>query len=142
MLEWMWYSDKTGKKISKETIAYMEENKISPEDYANYIESQSPQQVQNYLEKQRAAGYKGMKPKEVLDQWLDYLSMCVAADKDLTDDMVLKPRDLKLRHDQAVADANQLKIVKEMQRNKEYRAEKAEEMRKKYPEAEKESGCN
>lgn len=78
-----------------------------------------------------------MKPKEVLDQWLDYLSMCVAASKDLTDDMVLKPRDLKLRHDQAVADANQLKIVKEMQRNKEYRAEKAEEMRKKYPEAEK-----
>lgn len=137
MLEWMWYSYKTGKKISKETIAYMEENEISPEDYANYIESQSPQQVQNYLEKQRAAGYKEMKPKEVLDQWMDYLSMCVAAGKDLTDDMVLKPRDLKLRHDQAVADANQLKIVKEMQRNKEYRAEKAEEMRKKYPEAEK-----
>lgn len=137
MLEWMWYSDKTGKKISKETIAYMEENEISPKEYANYIESQSPQQIQNYLEKQRAAGYKGMKPKEVLDQWLDYLSMCVAAGKDLTDDMVLKPRDLKLRHNQAVADANQLKIVKEMQRNKEYRAEKAEEMRKKYPEAEK-----
>ena len=63
--------------------------------------------------------------------------MCVAAGKDLTDDMILKPRDLKLRHDQAVADANQLKIVKEMQKNKEYRAEKAEEMRKKYPEAEK-----
>ena len=67
MLEWMRHSEITGKKISKETIAYMEENEISPEDYVSNIESQSPQQVQNYLEKQRAAGYKDMEPKEVLE---------------------------------------------------------------------------
>lgn len=137
MLEWMRYSEETGKKVPKETARYMDENGIVPDDYTNYIVNQSPQQVQHYLEKQRAAGYKYMEPKEVLEQWLDYLSMCKAAGKDLTDNMVLKPKDLKLRHDQVVADANQLKIVKEMQRNKEYRAKEAEKMRKKYPEAEK-----
>lgn len=137
MLVWMRYSEEIGKKISKETLTYMAENEISPDDYSNYIKHQSPQQVQNYLEKQRAAGYKGMKPSEVLEQWLDYLSMCKAAGKDLEDDMVLKPKDLKLRHDQIVENENQLKIVKAMQNNKEYREQEAEKMREKYPEAEK-----
>lgn len=137
MLVWMRYSEEIGKKISKETLTYMAENEISPDDYLNYIKHQSPQQVQNYLEKQRAAGYKGMKPSEVLEQWLDYLSMCKAAGKDLEDDMVLKPKDLKLRHDQMVENENQLKIVKAMQNNKEYREQEAEKMREKYPEAEK-----
>lgn len=137
MLVWMRYSEEIGKKISKETLTYMAENEISPDDYLNYIKHQSPQQVQNYLEKQRTAGYKGMKPSEVLEQWLDYLSMCKAAGKDLEDDMVLKPKDLKLRHDQMVENENQLKIVKAMQNNKEYREQEAEKMREKYPEAEK-----
>lgn len=137
MLVWIRYSEEIGKKISKETLAYMMENEISPNDYSNNIKNQSPQQVQNYLEKQRAAEYKGMKPSEVLEQWLDYLSMCKAAGKDLEDDMVLKPKDLKLRHDQMVENENQLKIVKAMQNNKEYREQEAEKMREKYPEAEK-----
>lgn len=137
MLVWMRYSEEIGKKILKETLTYMAENEISPDDYSNDIKHQSPQQVQNYLEKQRAAGYKGMKPSEVLEQWLDYLSMCKAAGKNLMDDMVLKPKDLKLRHDQMVENENQLKIVKAMQSNKEYREQEAEKMRKKYPEAEK-----
>ena len=44
---------------------------------------------------------------------------------------------MKLRHDQAVTDANQLQIVKEMERNKEVRAAEAKKMREKYPQAEK-----
>jgi hypothetical protein len=63
--------------------------------------------------------------------------MCKAQNKNMDDEMVYKPRDLKLRHDQAVTDANQLKIVKEMERNKEVRAAEAKKMREKYPQAEK-----
>lgn len=137
MLTWMRYSEETGQKISKETLNYMTKNEISPRDYDLYIDNQSPQQIQNYLEKQRAAGYVDFAPKEILGQWLDYLSMCRVAGKNMEDAMVLKPRDLKLRHDQAVGDANQLRIVKAMQENKELRQREAEKMREKYPQAEK-----
>ena len=91
----------------------------------------------NYIEKQRAAGYQYRTVPEVLGQWGDYLSMCKAQNKNMDDEMVYKPRDLKLRHDQAVTDANQLQIVKEMERNKEVRAAEAKKMREKYPQAEK-----
>lgn len=137
MLEWMRYSEETGKKIPKDTLQYMIRNEIKPLDCKLYLPEMSPQKIQNYLEKQRAAGYKNLKQKEILEQWEDYLSMCRAMGKNMEDEMVYKPRDLKLRHDQAAADENQMKIVKAMQENKEFRETQAKEMREKYPEAEK-----
>lgn len=136
MLVWMRYSEETGKRVPRETLQYMNEHKITPLDCTE-LTAMTPQQIQNYLEKQRAAGYNGMTPKEILEQWKDYLSMCRAAGKDVADEMVYKPRDLKLRHDQAITDANQLRIVKAMQENKEFRKKEAAKMREKYPQAEK-----
>lgn len=78
-----------------------------------------------------------MEPREILNQWLDYLSMCKANHKNLKDEMVLKPKDLKLRHDQAIMDKNQLEIVRAMGANKELRQREAEKMREEYPQAEK-----
>lgn len=137
MLKWMRYSEESGQKIAKDTLRYLIENNIGPDDYKEDINNLSLQQIQNYLEKQRAAGYANLTPKEILNQWMDYLSICKAAGKNMEDAMVLKPRDLKLRHDQAVADANQLKIVRAMRANKELRQREAEKMREKYPQAEK-----
>lgn len=137
MLEWMRYSEETGKKIQKDTLQYMITNGIKPSDCKRNLPEMSPQKIQNYLEKQRAAGYKNLEPKEILEQWEDYLSMCRAMGKNTEDEMVYKPRDLKLRHDQMVADENQMKIVKAMQENKEFRETQAKEMREKYTEAEK-----
>lgn len=100
-------------------------NGIDPGDIEFVEDKMSPQQVMNYIEKQRAAGYQYRTVPEVLGQWGDYLSMCKAQNKNMDDEMVYKPRDLKLRHDQAVTDANQLQIEKEMERNKEVRAAEA-----------------
>lgn len=137
-LKWMRYSEETGKKVPQGTLEYMIREEIKPEDLKGKIpDPLSPQQVQNYLEKQKAAGYHYLAPRQILEEWKDYLTMCMAAGKDINDEMVYKPKELKLRHDQAVADANQLRIVKEMMRNKDVRAEEARKMREKYPEAEK-----
>lgn len=137
MLAWMRWSDISNKKVSQDALEYMIANGIAPEDIKFIEDKMSPQQVMNYIEKQRAAGYQYRTAPEVLGQWGDYLSMCKAQNKNMDDEMVYKPRDLKLRHDQAVTDANQLKIVKEMERNKEVRAAEAKKMREKYPQAEK-----
>lgn len=137
MVKWMRYSERSGQKIAKDTLKYLIKNNIRPDDCKEHINNLSLQQIQNYLEKQRAAGYANLTPKEILNQWMDYLSICKAAGKNMEDAMVLKPRDLKLRHDQAVADANQLKIVRAMRANKELRQREAEKMREKYPQAEK-----
>lgn len=137
MLEWMQWSDASNKKVPQDTLEYMIANGIDPGDIEFVEDKMSPQQIMNYIEKQRAAGYQYRTAPEVLGQWGDYLSMCKAQNKNMDDEMVYKPRDLKLRHDQAVTDANQLKIVKEMERNKEVRAAEAKKMREKYPQAEK-----
>lgn len=137
MLAWMRWSDTSNKKVSQDTLEYMIANGIDPGDIEFVEDKMSPQQVINYIEKQRAAGYQYRTVPEVLGQWGDYLSMCKAQNKNMDDEMVYKPRDLKLRHDQAVTDANQLQIVKEMERNKEVRAAEAKKMREKYPQAEK-----
>lgn len=137
MVEWLQYADKYGKKIPQETLEYLIKHEIRPDDFKDKIHELSPQKVQNYLEKQRAAGYKDRTPKEILGQWQDYLSMCRVQEKDMEDEMVYRPKDLKLRHDQMVTNAQKLRIVQEMGRNKELRAEEAAKMREKYPEAEK-----
>lgn len=137
MLAWMRWSDASNKKVPQDTLEYMIANGIDPGDIEFVEDKMSPQQIMNYIEKQRAAGYQYRTAPEVLGQWGDYLSMCKAQNKNMDDEMVYKPRDLKLRHDQAVTDANQLKIVKEMERNKEVRAAEAKKMREKYPQAEK-----
>lgn len=137
MLEWMQWSDASNKKVSQDALEYMISNGIDPEDIKFIEDKMSPQQVMNYIEKQRAAGYQYREVPEILGQWGDYLSMCKAQNKNMDDEMVYKPRDLKLRHDQAVADADQLRIVKAMEQNKEIRATEAEKMREKYPQAEK-----
>lgn len=137
MVLWMRYSEEYRKKVPKDTMDYLLEHEIMPKDIPmDMKERMSPQQIQNYIEKQRAAGYQGLTPKEVLEQWADYLSMCKAQDKHMEDELVYRPRDLKLRHDQAVTDQNQLRILKELGRNKEFREEEAGKMRKKYPRAE------
>lgn len=137
MVLWMRYSEEHKKKIPKDTMDYLLEHEIKPKDIPmDMKERMSPQQIQNYIEKQRAAGYQKLTPKEVLEQWADYLSMCRGQDKDMKDEMVYRPRDLKLRHDQAVNEQNQIRIVQEMGRNKEFREEEAKKMREKYPRAE------
>lgn len=137
MLEWMQWSDASNKKVSQDALEYMISNGIDPEDIKFIEDKMSPQQVMNYIEKQRAASYQYREVPEILGQWGDYLSMCKAQNKNMDDEMVYKPRDLKLRHDQAVADADQLRIVKAMEQNKEIRATEAEKMREKYLQAEK-----
>lgn len=136
MVRWMQYSDEIGKKLSKETVQWMIGNRIWPNDIRELEEYMSPQQIMNYIIRQQKEQYTGMTAEAVLEQYKDYLSMCKACSKNMRDEMVYRPRELKRRHDEVVVDQQQIKILKELENNAEGKEAYAEEMRQKFPQAE------
>ena len=126
MLDWMRWSDSHRQKISDKTLEWLLANGISPSDMAWIKCRLSLEQAMNYIERQRKEQYKGKSVKQVIAQYEDYMSMCDKLHKDTTDEMVYRPRELKRRHDEAVAEIERLNAQL-----------KADEYSKKFGEAEK-----
>lgn len=136
MVRWMQYSDEAGQKISKETVQWMIKNEIEPSSIQGLEKYMSPQKIMNYIERQKKEQYAGMTAEAVLEEYKDYLSMCEACCKNMADEMVYRPRELKRRHDEVVVDRQQIQILKELENNAEGKEAYAQEMRQKFPEAE------
>lgn len=133
---WIQYLDRTGEKMNQKTLEWLIKNQVLEQDLFFIKDKMHPIQVMNYIEKQKQSGYKNKNAVEILNQWADYLDMCRALKKDLDDEMVYRPRELKRRHDEVVEDRRKLMAVQEMQRNDEMHQKMAEEMREKFPGAE------
>lgn len=103
-LEWMRYSDETGEKIPQETLEWLEKNHVDRDDIGFIEDKMSIQQIVNYIKRQQVESYKGQSVGQVLNQWKDYIRMCTSLKKKLDDEMIYKPRELKRRHDEAVAE--------------------------------------
>ncbi len=103
VLYWMRWSDKSKAKISQETLTWLVQNNVSIEDVRFVLDRMNPQQIMNYINRQQQEGYKGKTVKQILEQWKDYLSMCERLNKKLDEEMIYRPRELKKRHDEAVA---------------------------------------
>ena len=136
LVEWMQLSDETGEKIPQETLTWLAENNIRRRDLMDFKERMSVTKIANYVRKQQAGGYKGRTARAVIEQWSDYLNMCRQEKKNLADDMVFRPRELKRRHDEIVAEINKRKMIEEMKRSKEQAEKEAKRMREKFPGAE------
>jgi DNA-directed RNA polymerase subunit RPC12/RpoP len=135
MVYWMQYADKTGFKISQETLEWLSKNNLTRDDLA-FLPDLTLQKKVNYVIRQQNEGYKGKTAGTVIGQWKDYLDMCKEQKKDLTDEMVYKPRELKRRHDELVDEINKQRIIEEMKRSEKQRKDEAKRMRKKFPGAE------
>ena len=107
-LEWMRWSDRTGKKIQQDVLEWLEENNIESRNIGFISDKMSLQQIMNYTKRQQVESYKGKSVKTVLDQWDDYLRMCKKLKKHVEDEMIYKPRELKRRHDEAVFEIAQM----------------------------------
>lgn len=134
MLRWMQWSELEERKLSAEFIAWTEKNRIDPEDYDKSIagEYMSPEQLMNYLNRQKKESYPGMKIKDVWNQYEDYLSMSRTLGKHMDDALVHRPRELKRRHDEVNAEVELHREEFERKRNAEMARKQAEEMRNKY----------
>lgn len=136
-LNWLRYCDESGKKISQETLNWLNENDISRLEMPAVVkERMSLQQIMNYVKRQQTEGYKGKSASNVLEQWDDYLSMCKRLKKKLDDEMIYRPRELKRRHDELVEEINRQNAIEVMNRDKERREAEAKKMREKFPGAE------
>ena len=124
MLEWMQWSDAHEYKISDKLLEWLLKNGITPRDIP-LPSNMSLEQLMNYIERQRKESYKGMSPRAVIDQYIDYMKMATKLQKDTTDAMIYKPRDLKYFHNMYSLEIEQ--------REAEI---KSEEYLEKYPEAE------
>lgn len=104
MLAWLRWSDASGEKLSDENLKWLERNKIRPDEVKVITEHMSMIQAINYLKRQQAESYAGKSLRNILNQYDDYMRMCRSLKKKTADEMVYRPRELKRRHDEAVAE--------------------------------------
>ncbi len=104
MVRWMRWSELRNTKIPDKVLQWFVKNNISSTNI-NWLSCRmSPEQIMNYIERQKRESYKGKTVKQVIEQYEDYMTMCGKLQKDTTDEMVYRPRELKRRHDEAVAE--------------------------------------
>ena len=137
IVRWMQWSEKTGKKMPREALRWLVGNDIRPSEIQRIEKYMNPQQIVNYLIRQQKEQYPMFEIKAVLQEYNDYLYMCENNKKDMSDAMVYRPRELKRRHDEIVADIQQIQILKEMQNRRKWESEFAQKMQEKYPTAQK-----
>lgn len=135
MAEWMQWIEKNGGKLSGETLEWLEENRIRPV-HINGVPV-SVERIRHYLIRQQEESYPTFKIRSVLEQWKDYLSACMAENKDMKDDMVIRPRELKRRHDEIMEEIRKKQMIEDIRRNKERAKLKEKELQEKFPKAEK-----
>ena len=102
MLVWMRWSDAYGQKISDAELVWLERNAVWPSTIGKMDEYMTLTQIINYVQKQKKVSYPRWRGDRIIEQWLDYMTMCEKLKKHLDDEMVFKPRELKRRHDEAV----------------------------------------
>lgn len=134
-LEWLKYAEAYGCKIPKNTMDYLEENRIATKEIEELpdeiTDRMSIEQIVNYIRKQAGKHYET--PKRALSQWVDYLFMRKAQNKNLNDELFYKPKDLKQRHDELITDKKKLDTVRRMSENPELRQQEARIMEEKFP---------
>lgn len=82
----------------------------------------SIEQIVNYIRKQAGKHYGT--PQRALSQWVDYLFMRKAQNKNLNDELFYKPKDLKQRHDELITDKKKLDTVRRMSEIQNYGSRK------------------
>lgn len=102
MLLWMQWADRCRKKLSDCFLTWTEREHVQPSEGRWLFLKLSPEAAMHYIERQKKEAYKGCSTHAVINQYEDYMGMCQKLDKDLADEMIIRPKELKRRHDEAV----------------------------------------
>lgn len=100
-LEWIAYEKSTGKGIPDHVISWLCAENITVNSLSFISNKMSILQIYNYIRRQMSEG--GMKSKEVLTTWSDYLAMARSLDMDVSDEIIFRVRKLRQRHDELVS---------------------------------------
>lgn len=109
LLEILQQSYKVQKTVTDGEISFITKNKISAENFFDAAEYATPHRIIKYINFQK--NYSSNK-NYILTDWLDYLGNCKLCKYDLHNDFVLFPKDLRKRHDEmrAIADEKVLEL--------------------------------
>lgn len=136
ILEWMRWSDETGKKISQEVLEWLTGNAIERKEIEFIEKKMNTQKIMNYVKRQQEEGYKGKSAKQILSQWSDYLGMCENQKKKTDDEMVYRPKELKRRHNEIVEEIRKKQMLEAVKQSKKEQKEEAKRMSDRFPGAE------
>lgn len=104
-LRWMQWEKQKNRHISENTVRWMEKNHLGEYDIKFALENMSPEQVMNYLQRQKEQSGKTI--SWLLDEWEDTLRMARQLKIDVKDEIVYRPRDLIATHDRFVQRINE-----------------------------------
>lgn len=136
-LRWLQYEEKreaqgSKKRITQESLDYLEEKHISPEECKEILKATgSVNRMVNYMKKQKIS------PHNLMNTWNDYLRMAENEGMDITDDIVRLPKDLKARHDELVKRINARINEKQLQEARKKYKKKDQEIMVHLPETRK-----
>lgn len=108
-LAWIRYEKAIGKQIPDRVISWFCREKIEWEDISFIADRMSTLQIYNYI--RRNMKQYGMKSREVLTTWADYLSMATRFQYDTSDAIVYRTGKLRQRHDELAARGIEKEIV-------------------------------
>ncbi len=99
-LVWLQFEKVTGKCLPDEMIVWFCKEDILPDRLRFIMDRMSIVQIFNYIQRQMRE--TGMKSREVLTTWSDYLSMACRLKMDVSDAIIYRVRKLRQRHDELV----------------------------------------
>jgi len=103
----------------------------------DFIPDMSPDQCMNYIKRQQAESYPTRSYQQVLNTWADYMRMAKDLNKKLNDEMIYRPKSLKLRHDEYAEECNRKRKLIQARHDREYAKEQKKKLDTKFPDARK-----
>ncbi len=109
-LKWLRYEEEKSVSLQDDVVLWLQENRLYPDRCESIlVRMKSVLRMVNYMKKQK------IEPADIVTTWTDYLRMAESEGMDITDDIVLFPKDLKMRHDQLVELAERRNDEKRME---------------------------
>lgn len=134
-LGWLQYSEKTGRKISQEALHFFSWEGLSPV-YFDFLNGRmGPDQIANYLKKQKKESYPNLVYSSIVNQWSDYIKMAEKLHKKVDDEMIYKPRELKVRHNEYAEEVERIRMLEMAKSDRKFAKQEVEKYNKKFPKA-------
>ena len=108
-LKWLQYEKATGKLLPDHVISWFCQEDIVAEDLKFISNRMSMVQIYNYVRRQMKEN--GMKSREVLTTWSDYLAMAERFHMDTQDAIIYRVNKLRKRHDELVERCHSKSLV-------------------------------
>lgn len=134
-LSWLQCAEESGRKISQDALLFFMREGLNADDFDFLDGGMGPDQIANYLKKQKKISYPNLVYPSIVSQWQDYINMANKLNKKLDDEMTYRPRELKRRHDEYAEEIERIRMLEMARADRRYARQEVEKYNKKFPKA-------